>query len=287
MIDKTIFSSYQPVDNHYGRKGRYSYAVVEYQAQKLFLKTSLTPTGIGDIKRELVWADFMVYINKNSPNIRVRSPRKLRLLDESNLLMEYIDAPVVAKPNDGMAWRENIDRYVDTLVDLDTVAESYEIPGSLKTYHIRNIDAALNRWLRDVPVTPSIRRGLDCVSRSKSVFSYRLQHGDLTPWQIFELGKEWVIFDGERAGDDLPRFNDLAYSYGRLAIRCGDKLAADYMVEEFVKRRSVNITKFWKQFRPVLAFRLLGMIGDATRDNSLEELEIAICLLEDLINRTD
>lgn len=284
MIELEIFDDYQPVENNFGRKDRYTYAIVSCEGQKMFLKTSLLPSGIGDIKRELVWADFMKFVAKRYPAAKIEAPGGYKLLNESNLLMEYIDAPVVAEPRDGTAWKRQIDKYIDMMAVLDQAAENYTIPTSLRTYQTRQIEQALERWLRDVEVTSDIERTMAYIKRHKDRLTYRLQHGDLTPWQIFEVDDRWVIFDGERAGDDLPRFNDLAYSYGRLAIRCQQETTADYMVSQFIERRSIDQKSFWKEFKLVLAFRLLGMYGDTVRDKSVSDLETARRLLKLLMD---
>ena len=286
MTGPADFTSYVPIENNFGRTDRYSYAIVEHDNKKLFLKTSLKPVGIGDIRRELVWADFMAIVERQHPAARIRSPRDIQLLDESNLLMEHIAAPVVAEPGDAVAWGSHIDRYIDVLTVLDKTAETYVVPDSLRTYKSRSLDDTLKRWLRDIDTTPDIDQGLDCVRQHESKLDYRLQHGDLTPWQIFDVSGDWVIFDGERAGDDLPRYNDLAYSYGRLAIKCRDIEAADYMLSQFIHRQELEFDVFWDDFMPVALFRVLGMIGDAARDKSSADLSIARSLLQDILSGT-
>jgi hypothetical protein len=114
-----------------------------------------------------------------------------------------------------------------------------------------------------------------------------MQHGDFTAWQIFDNGPEWIIYDGERSGDDLPRYNDLAYSCGRLAIRCGEEVVADDRVKQFVLKATVDEADFYKDFRPIFTLRLLGMIGDAMRDSNESELQIAQKLLRRTLDEVE
>ncbi len=115
------------------------------------------------------------------------------------------------------------------------------------------------------------------VQESADGWSYTMQHGDLTAWQIMCVEDTWIVFDGERSGDDLPRFNDVAYSYGRLAIRCGQPEAAEKLLRDFIQISELGDTK---QLHGVILLRLLGMYGDSLRDGLNDECQLAEQLIK-------
>ena len=243
------------------------YAEVFKGDQRLFLKKANTPELEFNLKRELLWADFVNTIAKLEPDAHIRGPQIIGFQDDGGLLMEYIDAPQVAPPNEGNAWKEKIHRYALTLSILDRYAENYNVEwpvGDMET--IADVDRVWQRWFgnRYDSNLPMLTKARELILGDR--LSYRIQHGDLTPWQMFEQGQDWIIYDGEKAGDHLPRFNDLAYGYGRLFTRLKDSETAAVMLEAFINESNTDRVAFFKQFLPVMTFRATGMLADAYTD---------------------
>ena len=103
---------------------------------------------------------------------------------------------------------------------------------------------------------------------------------------MFEQGPNWIIYDGEKAGDHLPRFNDLAYGYGRLFTRLQDSETAAVMLKVFIDDSGIDRDVFFKQFLPVMTFRATGMLADAYTDRKHDDYVVqANDLLEMCFNR--
>jgi hypothetical protein len=273
-----------PQPNVNGRNDRFTYAKVLEGERQLFLKKAISPELEPNLQRELLWADFMNYIAKIEPEVHIRGPEIIGFDEDGGLLMEYIDAPQVASPSDGAGWKEKIDRYAYTLAALDRYAEDYTVQwptNGMAT--IDNIDKVWRRWFgeRYESNRTVLSKAHGLIVSNEDNITYRLQHGDLTPWQMFEQGEDWIIFDGEKAGDHLPRFNDLAYAYGRLFTRLKDSETASKMLEKFIEYSGIDRDTFFKDFLPVMAFRATGMLADAYNDNEREDyVEQANGLLE-------
>lgn len=265
-------------NNDAGRNDRYTYAKVELNGELRFQK--FAPQHEKEhLQRELVWADFMNYAKQQNPNSGFRGLSDVVLYDEDTLLTEWIDAPFVANMRDGDVWEANLKRYVEMLVFLDELSLQYHVPVYLKTYATRKPAEQLDWWLESTEQTSLVLKAIDFVAEYTPGSRRTFQHGDLTPWQIFDTGKQWVIIDGERAGDDLPRFNDVAYSYGRLALRCNNPSAAERLLELFIHQRGLSDEEVNNDLRYALVFRLLGMVGDAAKDGNREEQDRAEALL--------
>lgn len=281
------FDSFEPFENVAGRQDRYRYAKVQRDDKYHFLKQSIDKQQNENLTRELVWQDFMQKVESSHTDLHLRAPRDITLEDDTTIINEWIDAPFVAGRHQPEIWRQVIDRYASMLVILDQQAEAYVISANLRKFTDREFKKQLDYWLRniDMDIDPTIAGAYSYVVDKLPNVEYRMQHGDLTPWQIFDTGEEWVIFDGERSGDDLPRFNDLAYSYGRLAIRCGDQRTADDMLRIFMQKLSTTPEYFDTNMKPVFIFRLLGMLGDAKNDQNNSEYCRALGGIKRLMGR--
>lgn len=286
MICYNLFMSSEiiPIHNSNGRNDRFSYAEVLRDGERLFLKTAITPELASSLQRELLWANFVNHVGQTEPEAHVLGPRIIGFDINGGLLMEYIDAPLVAAPSDGKTWKSKIERYSCTLALLDKHASDYRVdwPHDVTT-NIENVEDTWRRWFgdnydrsRDI-----LARAKEIIDRFKDSLTFCVQHGDLTPWQMFERGDDWIIYDGEKAGDHLPRYNDLAYGYGRLFTRLKDPTTAATLLSTFLKDSNVDHTEFFEQFLPVLTFRATGMLADAYSDQAHESyVEEATRLLQ-------
>lgn len=271
-------------ENKHGRNDRFKYAKARQGNDWYFLKAARSRELEGNLKREQAWSVFMDHVVEKYPDAKLRGPKLYGFQDDGSLAIEYIDAPLVAFSNDADAWRKKLDRYVDVLVTLDHAADGWQMPD-LK-YNPRalssaeEIDAVWRRWLGDnYDNVEHLEEAREIVVKSLPTMTFRYQHGDLTPWQIFEAGDEWVIFDGENAGDYLPRYNDLAYGYGRLFSKLKDKTTAAGLLKKFIEKSGVKREEFEAAFMPVMLFRGIGMIGDAHVDKERNYLDFANDLL--------
>lgn len=280
-----------PLSNENGRTDRFVYAKVRDGDRWLFLKTAKLPELEQNLQRELLWADFVNNIAKKEPEARIRGMRMVGFQAEGGLLMEYMDAPLVASPSDGAAWKKKIDRYALMLQVLDKHATEYQAQWpSEGVVGLGDIDKVWQRWFgeRYGEVLPRLERAREIIVNAN--LEYCVQHGDLTPWQIFEDGDEWVIFDGEKAGNHLPRYNDLAYAYGRLYTRLKDAKTATELLEKFISYCGVNREAFFRQFLPIMTFRATGMLADAhndkTRENYVKQADelLDVCLKGEIVH---
>lgn len=282
-----------PLTNSNGKNDRFTYAKIRQGEQWQFLKKAAVAELEPNLQREVLWADFVNYVSQHEPNAHIRSPRIIGFDDDGGLLMEYIDAPQVADPSDGKAWKANIDRYAGMLSYLDKYALNYMVHWpSNEMATIDNIDRTWNRWFGEnyESSLPILEKAHAIIVNDEAPLTYCVQHGDLTPWQMFEQGGEWIIYDGEKAGNHLPRYNDLAYGYGRLFTRLKDSETAAQLLEKFIAYSNVERDEFFRQFLPVMTFRATGMLADAyndrERENYIEQANdlLALCFMGELNN---
>ena len=90
-----------PLPNANGRNDRFRYEKIQQDGEWFFVKTALNSELELNLKRELLWADFLNYITLREPEAHVRPPRMIGFDASGGLIMEYIDAPQVANPSDG------------------------------------------------------------------------------------------------------------------------------------------------------------------------------------------
>ncbi len=260
-----------PLLNANGRNDRFTYAKVLQDGHWLFLKKAKNSELEPNLKRELLWADFVNSIAKTEPEAHIRGPQIVGFEGSGGLLMEYIDAAQVASSSDGDAWRKKIDRYARTLDILDRHANNYTVEWPPSEVTISDVDKVWQRWFGDhyEANLPTLTKARQLIVDNDAI-SYRVQHGDLTPWQMFEKGEDWIIYDGEKAGDHLPRFNDLAYGYGRLFTRLRNSKTAAVMLEKFINYSGIEHNTFFRQFLPIMTFRATGMLADAYNNSDHE-----------------
>jgi len=258
-----------PLVNVNGRNDRFRYEKIQEDGKWYFVKTALKPELEPNLKREFLWADFLNQVALSEPDAHIRAPRMAGFDINGGLVMEYIDAPQVAAPSDGSAWRVKLDRYAYILALLDKYAEGYKADWPQDTMtNINKIEVIWRRWFGENidDAQPVLRKALTVINESRDSLTFRIQHGDLTPWQMFEVGDEWIIYDGEKAGDHLPRYNDLAYGYGRLFTRLKDRATAAKLLEKFLEHSGVDPEEFFEQFIAIMTLRATGMLADAYSD---------------------
>lgn len=277
------FDEIIPFRNEQGRNDRFTYAKVRRDDEWFFLKTPRAPELQDNLRREFIWAEFMEYVSECYPDAKLRAPRMMGFEPDGGLVMEYIDAPHVAVSDDLAAWKSQLDRYAKTLAILDECADGWEAdwPDSSSLAGVQDVDKVWHRWLGEqydkVTRLPEAKLLVDTQLPSLTL---RVQHGDLTPWQMFRDGDEWIIYDGEKAGNHLPRFNDVAYGYGRLFTRLQDKTAAAQLLEGFLRHSGVEKDVFRREFLPIMTFRAVGMVSDAYHDTDHDYIKDANELLD-------
>jgi hypothetical protein len=110
MMSSDEFVVSEDIHNLYGRKDRYTYAKIVRNNKVMFLKTGTGEDSTENLRRELIWADFMSYVAKRFPELKARAPQESELLSDNQLIMEYLDLPLLASPRNPEGWTRQIDR---------------------------------------------------------------------------------------------------------------------------------------------------------------------------------
>lgn len=248
--------------------GRFTHAKARRRDKWFFIKIANGNEYRVNLKNESLWSEFMNRADVMAPGMKLKGPQIVQQIGEDALVFEYIDAPMVAERGDASAWRTHLQRYTDTLVKLDKLCGDFSLSHIYtKLHHPYELDDASWREWVGGSVDPEI------VAQAKKVFtkyewnvSLRLQHNDMSPWQIFEQGEAWIIFDGERANLQSPRFNDVAGSYVRMHNTVHDPALASEFLNKFITGIEITPEDFYPQFIPVLTMRAVGSLADATSD---------------------
>lgn len=268
-----LFEEVVPFQNARGKNDRFEYAKVRKGNAWFFLKTARTKAFIPNIQREIVWVEFMNRIEAFYPDSHLFGPKIERRIGLDGLVFTYIDAPVVGEPGELEAWQRILPRYAEMLALFDTIAvnwKSENLPDEpSRSDHVYQL---WQKWLGDnierYPRLPEAKKRLESVH---FLLTKCLQHGDLTPWQIFDTGSAWIVYDGEKCGTDLFRYTDLAYGYARLYTTLGSPIAARELLRQFIEKRGIDQESFMKEFLPVLLHRAVGSLADAYNDEITHE----------------
>ncbi len=283
-----LFDEVVVMDNPRGKGDRFEYAKVRKGNTWYFYKNARTEAMIPNIQREIVWSEFMNRIEAFYPTARLFGPDIERRVGTTGIVLDYIDAPLVAEPGELDAWQRVIPRYAEMLVLFDTIAlnwKSENLPDEpSRSDHVYPI---WQEWLGES--IDRYERLDEAHKRLESVhfkLTKCLQHGDLTPWQIFDLKGNWIVYDGEKCGTDLFRFTDLAYGYGRLYTTLGSRVTAQQLLREFMEHHAMEREQFMKEFLPVLIHRAVGCLADAYNDAPEHDyIELAEELLDAALDK--
>jgi hypothetical protein len=272
-----LFEEVVPFTNTRGKNDRFDYAKVRKGNTWFFLKSAKTKEFVSNIQREIVWTEFMNRIEAFYPDSHLFGPKIERRIGLDGLVFSYVNAPVVAEPGELEAWQRVLRRYAEMLVIFDTVAVNWKaenLPD--EPSRSDHVYVLWERWLGDnierYPRLPEAKKRLESVH---FLLTKCLQHGDLTPWQIFDTGDSWVVYDGEKCGTDLFRYTDLAYGYARLYTTLGSPIAAQELLRTFIEKRAIEQDAFMKEFLPVLLHRAVGCMADAYNDQQTHDYVLA------------
>lgn len=284
----TTYDEVLPFENTKGRNDRFTYAKVRIGDTWYFRKQAKHAELQTNLSRELLWSQFIQHVRKQDPTSTLDAPKVRGFDAEGALLTDYIDAPLVAEPTDPTKWIQKLDKYAAALVTLDTHSRSFDTtwPSSETLPGIKKVDAVFELWLGEhINKVPRLEEAKEYVKASIPHLTFCVQHGDLTPWQMFEKDDQWIIFDGEKAGDHLPRFNDLAYAYGRLTTRFRDRTTANKLLTLFLDKSSVDEHVFEAELMPIMTFRSVGMVADMLKTGDQAAIENSYQLLEDSLTK--
>ena len=285
-----LFDEVVPFENTRGKNNRFEYAKVRKGNKWFFLKTARSKEFAPNIQREVVWVEFMNRVEAFYPDMHLFGPQIERRIGLDGLVFSFVDAPVVAEPGELETWQRILPRYADMLVTFDSIAlnwKSEDLPDEpSRSEHVYTI---WQQWLGDnIDRYPRLKEAKKRLESVHFILTKCLQHGDLTPWQIFDTPQGWVIYDGEKCGTDLFRYTDLAYGYARLYTLHGSPVAARELLKLFLEKHDVSHDEFMKNFLPVLLHRAIGCMADAYNDqithdyvDSAEEL-VTACIDKDL-----
>jgi hypothetical protein len=270
---RVLFDEYVPITNKRGRTDRFVYAKVRRGDKWFFVKRGLGPNTYINIQREQQWSEFMCHVALRYPDARIRGPVFRERLDPVTALFDYVDAPHLSDHHDLAAWQRILSRYAAVLDTIDRAGQDWTpttaVDGPRRS---QGIQATWKAWLGDniarVRLLPAATNIIDAYN---PVASTRMQHGDLTPWQMFDDAGTWIVFDGEKSGTDLYRYNDLAYGYGRLFTMLRSRQTAAQLLGHFLDISGVDHQQFWAQFLPVMTSRAIGMLSDAYNDEPTDD----------------
>ena len=198
--------------NERGRNDRFTYAKAMYEGQAIFIKKATSPELRLNVRSEQTWFNFMRYVSDNFDNT-LSSPKLIRSIDDDTLIFEFIEAPHLSDQNQLEPWQQSLERYVAMLVTLDDAAQQW-LPPTPPDGRKRGLDT-VNRWYEwlgdNAPRVSRLDEAVSVMNETQGNVQICMQHGDLTPWQIFNDNGHWIIYDGEHAGTDHGRYQDLAY----------------------------------------------------------------------------
>lgn len=253
---------------------RYLYSTLFIDGKKVFSKKANQKEMAPLLQNELLWHDFMQQVASTFPELRLRSPR---IIEEKNdeIIFEHVEAPFVSSPDDRIIHDHDIERLASTLIALDRVAggwsSAHAVDDADNNLPYDNLSLSWEDWYKETKPAGLVTD--DMMRQAKSVLAQhaahvtpRLQHGDFTPWHIFNQDGEWIIYDGEHASQMKPRFFDLAYLYSRVFTRQKNAPAAGQILQSFVEKVDMSKEDFMKAFLPLLVSRSLGMFLDALHD---------------------
>lgn len=285
-----LFDEAVPITNSNGANTRFWYAKVRKHNTWFFVKVATSDAYIKNLENEYLWSEFMDRVAVLVPGMHLKGPHITQKIGRDALVFDYIDAPMVAVRGDASSWHTRLQRYTDTLVKLDKLSSDFSLSHVYtKLNHPFELDnASWRKWVEGA-VDPLL------IDNAKKVFkkyewnvTLRLQHNDMSPWQIFEQGDTWIIIDGEKADIQSPRFNDVAQSYVRMHNTTRDPALAKDFLRQFMSGIAMDQTEFYQQFIPVLTMRAVGSLADAHSD--LEHIDytaearllVGRCLADDI-----
>ncbi len=283
-----IFDEVISLDDVLGVNDRFMYVKARRVGSWYFVKIAKQAELIENLERECLWAEFMDRVDVLNPTMRLRGQHLVQRIGDDGLVFEYIDAPQVAPRGDAERWRANLQRYADMHVQLDKAAGDFSLPRTY-TYLSNKFEPAGNSW-KEWVVGHVDQKIID---EAKSLFAeyernvtLRLQHNDMSPWQIFDIDGQWVIFDGEKAGVEIARFNDIAQSYVRMHNTAHDERMAKDFLEIIIAGIGMSRKEFYAAFIPVLTLRSVGSLADSDIDGSTANYQTeAMALVEKCLSR--
>lgn len=268
---RRIFEEVQPFENENGATHRYSYAKARRHDKWYFVKIALGYEQQEGLQREFLWAEFMERVAVLMPSLQLDGPKIFKRIGTEALAFHWIDAPLVAERWDVDAWRRCLDRYAEMHVKLDQAAGDYSLPRVYTSLsHREIIGASWKQWVKGHVEEETVATAQQLFREHERQVTLRLQHGDMSPWQIFDVAGKWVIIDGEKSGSDLPRFYDVAQSYVRLHNIAKSPDSARMFLQTVVEAIDLEREEFYRQFIPVLVIQAVGSLADADIDREHE-----------------
>ena len=284
-----IFEEIQPFENANGANDRYRYVKARLQTHWYFIKIARGVDQEEGLQREYLWSEFMERVDVLMPSLKLNGPKIFKRIGKDALAFHWIDAPLVAEHWDVLAWERHLDRYAEMHVQLDRAAGDYSLPQVYTSLSHREITgASWKQWVSGRVDEETIAQAQQLFKEHEKRVTLRLQHGDMSPWQIFDVDGTWVIIDGEKAGIDLPRFNDVAQSYFRLHNIAKRPDLAKRFLNQFVSGLMMTKEEFYDQFIPVMVIRAVGSLADADINREHEPFHeearalVDACLSRDL-----
>ncbi|NCU40463.1 hypothetical protein EOL73_01765 [Candidatus Saccharibacteria bacterium] len=280
-----IFEEVQSLDS---TNDRFKYLKVRRRDKWYFVKIAQNDTAREGLLREYLWSEFMERVSVLMPFLKLDGPHIFKRIGTGALVIDWIEASVVAEAWDIDAWQRNLERFASMHVQLDRAAGNYSLPQVYtKLAHRDTPETTWKQWSTDRVDEQTISDSRQLFREYEYRVTLRLQHGDLWPWEIFNVDDRWVIIDGEKAGIDLPRFYDVAQSYVRLfTIANNQDMARDFL-RMVIDGLEMSRDDFYSQFIPVVLIRAISQLSNANSgdDESLKassNLLVNTCLLREV-----
>lgn len=258
-----------PLQNTRGATTRYAYWRANYGERDVFIKQALQPKMRQKLQAEHLWAEFMEHVQSYESTAHpVIGPTIVDQPDPDSLIFEFIDSEHLSEHRDLTAWQHNLERYASMLALFDTAAQDWQPsfrvdapPRSSRTIQ-RPVE-----WLgENAGRLEGLADAVAVLETKRAGMQHCMQHGDLTPWQIFVRDENWIVIDGENSGVDCPRFNDLSYAMGRLSTILRSPETAKRLLSLFLKETALSNAEINEQLLPALLMSSLWMFGDAYID---------------------
>ena len=254
---------------------RFVFSRVSVNSKEGIEKKASMPEMYENLEHELLWSDFMHYVTKSYPEAHLRAP-DIYDIKEDKIVFEYIDSPLLCGANQTSTLNDSqFNRFVSTLVLFDKAGENWRSAKVMSDEHEHTpyniVDKSWSEWLAYTKPAGLVTGGMEAEARQlvadyRGYIKPRMQHGDYKPWQIFDQGTDWVVFDGEHSSQTKPRYYDLAYVYARTFVIAQDDVNAKRLLGEFIRQHNNTDDNFFEAFLPVLMSRSMGMFLDAYMD---------------------
>lgn len=204
-------------------------------------------------------------------------------------IAEFIDGPPLATRNPPdmsrlCGWLPHIAEASALLCSVDTSGLSLPRDANGPHHDPRQyyLDKA-QRWKEEVDA-PILDKVMEVAHELPEHIAVALGHGDFVPWHMLAERNGFVLVDAEHTSVLTPLGYDIAYCCHRLATAVNSVEMALELIGHFRSRLPKDLHRaFDRQFRQIMALRVIGGFWDAQNENTDFEphTRLAQVVLED------